>query len=139
MPSSRSSAVLLLAATLGLAACASTPKAPPPSLNAARAAIDNPAIATDATRYAAMELRTAREKLDLAEAAWRAGDYEDSARLADEALVTARLTETRIAAARAEDARADVARTMQSLQTSTGATGSTMVVPPLPLADPSRP
>ena len=126
------------AGVLALAACASTPKTPPASLTAARTAIENRTFATDATRYAPMEMRSAREKLDLAEAAWRDGDWEQAARFADEALVTERLAETRIAAARAEDARSDVARTvpggvpdtMSGTSTTTTTTQSTTVAPP---------
>jgi hypothetical protein len=128
------------AGVLALAACASTPKTPPASLNAARAAIDNPTFATDATRYAPTEMRAAREKLDLAEMAWRDGDFEQAARFADEALVTERLAETRMAAARAEDARSDVARTApdglpdtrSGSSTTTTTTHTTTVAPARP-------
>lgn len=135
--SSTRSLLFACAGVLALAACASSPKAPPTSLTAARAAIENPTFATEATRHAPMEMRTAREKLDLAEAAWRAGEWDQAARFADEALVTERLAETRIAAARAEEARSDVARTMPATPdtlsgstTTTTTTQSTTVAPP---------
>lgn len=141
MSSLRSSGRALLfagAGVLALAACAATPKAPPASLTAARAALANPTFATDATRYAPLEMRSAHEKLDLAEAAWRDGDWEQAARFADEALVTERLAETRIAAARAEDARSDIAHTLpdgaaaplSGSTTTTTTTQSTTVAPP---------
>ena len=136
--SSGRSLLFACAGVLALAACASAPKTPPARLTAARAAIENPTFATDATRYAPMEMRSAREKLDMAEAAWRDGDWEQAARFADEALVTERLAETRIAAARAEDARSDVARTLPSgaaplsgSTTTTTTTQSTTVAPPV--------
>jgi hypothetical protein len=137
--SSTRSLLFACVGVLALAACASTPKTPPASLTAARAAIENPTFATDATRYAPMEMRAAREKLDLAEAAWRDGDWDQAARFADEALVTERLAETRIAAARAEDARSDVARTvvpgglpepLSGSSTTTTTTHTTTVAPP---------
>ena len=117
--------LLAAGALLALAACSSTPDAPPPSLPAARAAIGNVNV-TDVSRYAATELQTARERLDAAEAAWRAENYVQSARLSEEALVTIRVAEAKTASARAEEARADVERTIRTLENEVGLGGSSL-------------
>lgn len=137
--------VLLLA---GLAACSSTPDAPPPSLPAARAALDgaDPQILN---RYAPVEMRAAQDEVAAAEAAWRAEDYARSRRLSEQALATVRLAQSKAQAAQAEEAREDVARTINALQAEVGgtgpssagslpppaATGSTVPLSPVPTGD----
>lgn len=105
--------------SLALAACSSAPDAPPPELSAARAAIQG-AEPEVVNRYAAVEMREAREELDAAEAAWRDERYMESRRAAAEALASVRLARARADAAQAKEARDDVARTIQTLETEVG-------------------
>jgi hypothetical protein len=111
------------AAVLALAACSSTPKQPPASLTSARAAMDA-ANAADMNQYAPLETRNARERLQAAEAAWRAEDYDQAARLGDEALAMERLAEAKVGEGRAREAKADVERTINTLQAETAAPGN---------------
>lgn len=110
---------LALAIPLGLAACSSTPDAPPASLPAARAALQgvDPSLAN---RYAPAEYREATTLLDQAEAAWRDEEYDRARRLSEQSLTTTRLTQARTQAAQAEEARTDVARTLQTLESEVG-------------------
>ncbi|HYC03422.1 MAG TPA: DUF4398 domain-containing protein [Azospirillaceae bacterium] len=140
MPTAPTSQLLRFAAAAGallaLSACASGPDAPPPSLPAARAAVDN-VNTPDVSRYAATELQTARERLDAAEAAWRNENYDSAARLSEQALVTVRLAESRASAARAVEARADVERTIRTLENEVGISATSPTATTSPYAAPS--
>jgi predicted lipid-binding transport protein (Tim44 family) len=97
--------LLRLAVILGpLAACSSTP-APVGEMSAAQTAI-TAAEQADAARYAPSDLDRARDKLIRAQAAMQEEDNEEARRLAEQALVDARLAEAK--------ARADVAQQLQS-------------------------
>lgn len=110
-----------MGAALLVAACSFTSEAPPQDLPAARAAVQS--VDTEVVnRYAPLEMRDARDRLDLAEAAWRNGRYDESQRAAAEALATVRLARARTDAAQAEEARDDVARTIQTLESEVGLT-----------------
>lgn len=106
---------------LFLTACSSTPDAPPPELPAARAAIEQ-SDPQALNRYAPVEMREARARLDAAEAAWRDERYDDTRRNAAEAVATVRLARARAEAARAEEARDDVASTIKTLEEEVGLT-----------------
>jgi hypothetical protein len=90
-----------LAALSMLAACSSTPDAPVGELSAAQTAV-TAAEQADAAQHAPAELDRARDKLVRAQAAMQDDDNEVARRLAEQALVDARLAEAR--------ARAEVAR-----------------------------
>ncbi len=126
-PTVRAGAVAAVLA-LSLAACSSTPDAPPPELPAARAAIEQ-AAPDVLNRYAAVEMREARERLTAAEAAWRDERYEEARRAAAESLATVRLARARADAAQAEEAREDVARTIQTLESEVGLTAPATAPP----------
>ncbi len=93
-------AAAAIAAILAISACASTPTPPNRALQAAESAITNAEQARVAD-YASTELREAREKLALAQAAARNEDMVKAGYLAEEAKVHADL-----ATARAEELKA---------------------------------
>jgi hypothetical protein len=115
-------AVALLAGLLS--ACASDP--PPPSLDQARAAVEQ-AETAPAGEYAALELREAQEKLSQAEAAAAEEENERAERLAQEALINVQLAEAKAELERAENAAAELAETTQTLRQETERTTDAIV------------
>lgn len=100
--------------TLGLAACGSS-RLPPPSeteLTATRSAVAQ-AEQAGAADHAPLELRSARQKLEQAEAALREGEGEAARFLIAEALVDAELAQT---VARSTQAQAAVNELQESIR-----------------------
>lgn len=103
-PHSKAAAGLL--ATLWLAACAGMP--PPTEQLAVSTAAVASATTAGAPELAAGDLRTARDKLDRANAAVAADHNERALVLASEAQVDARLAEVKARSAKAQKAAAEV-------------------------------
>jgi len=114
-------AVALLAGLLS--ACASDP---PPSLDQARAAVEQ-AETAPAGEYADLEVREAQEKLSEAEAAAEDEENERAERLAQEALINVQLAEAKAELERAESAAAELAETTQTLRQETERTTDAIV------------
>ena len=113
MKTNRTTATLLaLACTLALAGCASTP-APTEQMAVSKSAIAN-AVSAGGPEYAAVEMRSAQDKMDRANRAMAKEDYDVARTLAAEAQADARLAEKmahsgkaqKAAAVMQEDARA---------------------------------
>jgi hypothetical protein len=98
-------------ALLGLAACGSTPPPPVGEMSAAQTAV-TAAEQANAAQHAPAELDRARDKLVRAQAAMQQDDNSDARRLAEQALVDARLAEAR---ARAEVARQNAEQVQSSV------------------------
>lgn len=84
---------MVTASTLGLNGCASGP--PPRQEMAVADFAVNEAEEAEASRYAPVDLRSARNKLGAAERAMAEGDYVEARRLAEQALVDAQLAEAK--------------------------------------------
>ena len=106
MKTNRSTAALLaLACTLALAAgCASTP-APTEQMAVSKSAISN-AVAAGGPEYAAVEMKSAQDKMDRANRAMAKEDYDVARSLAVEAQADARLAEKMAQSGKAQKAAA---------------------------------
>lgn len=93
---------LAVGAAILMAACASTP--PPTDQLAVSTAAVASAVSAGSGQFAAADLRMARDKLDRANVAMTAKDYELARWLAQEAQVDARLAEARANSAKAQKA-----------------------------------
>lgn len=89
-----------LAVAILMTACASM--APPIEQIAVSKAAVNRAASAGSNEYAAVELKSAADKMTAAEAAMSTEDYLRAQRLAEEALVDARLAETKTGLAKAQ-------------------------------------
>ena len=89
-----------LAVAILMTACASM--APPIEQIAVSKAAVNRAASAGSNEYAAVELKSASDKMTAAEAAMSTEDYLRAQRLAEEALVDARLAETKTGLAKAQ-------------------------------------
>ena len=89
-------------ASLALAGCASTP-APTEQMAVSKSAIANAASAGGG-EYASIEMRSAQDKMDRANAAIAKEDFESARWLAEEAQVDARLAEKKAQSAKARQA-----------------------------------
>ena len=89
-------------ASLALAGCASTP-APTEQMAVSKSAIANAASAGGG-EYASIEMRSAQDKMDRANAALAKEDFESARWLAEEAQVDARLAEKKAQSAKARKA-----------------------------------
>jgi len=87
-----------------LAACASTPP-PTDSIALAKSAIAN-ATSAGGNEFAAVEMRSAQEKMDMANRAMTKQDYDQAKTYAVEAQADARLAEKKAQSAKAEKAAA---------------------------------
>ena len=110
---------------IAAAACTSTPPVPNEQLAVAKSALGN-AEDAGAREHAALELRRARQKLDGAEAARQAENYQEALYLAEQAEIDARYAAFHARSERASDAveelergiaqlRAEVARSLEDL------------------------
>jgi hypothetical protein len=99
-----------IGALLFLAGCAGTP--PTDSLSKAEVAI-NRAIEEGAADHAPLELRMARDKLDVAKKAMNDSDYDVARRLAEEAAVDANVA---IAKAKSDEARQEAEKLRQTIE-----------------------
>lgn len=108
-----------------LAACTSTPPVPSEELAVARAAVSS-AEDAGAREHAILDLRRASQKLERAEAARQAENYQEALHLAEQAEIDARYAAFRARSERASRAveelergiaqlRAEVARTLDDL------------------------
>jgi len=97
---------LIGAASILLAACASTP--PPTAQVAVSTAAVAHATAAGAPALAPMEMRSARDKLDRANAAMASKDYDRALTLAQEAQVDAQLAEAKAESNKAGKAAAEL-------------------------------
>ena len=89
-------------ATALLAGCASVP-APTEQIAVSKAAVAN-AVSAGGPEFAAPEMRTAQDKLDRANEAMVAKDYERARRLAEESQVDAQLAAAKARSAKAQKA-----------------------------------
>ena len=92
----------IAAASLALAGCASVP-APTEQMAVSKSAIANAASAGGG-EYASIEMRSAQDKMDRANAALAKEDFESARWLAEEAQVDARLAEKKAQSAKARKA-----------------------------------
>lgn len=104
------------AAAAVLAACASQ-DVPPPRAEFARAdlAIEQ-AVSADATQYAPLAMRDARQKMEQARQALYEEKFQEARRLADEAEVSAELALAESQTARAEKLAEENTRSLQVLR-----------------------
>lgn len=110
-------AALAICSSLLLSACASTP--PPNSdITAADLAVRR-AQEVNASEFAALEMRTARDKLQQARSIVDKEDednYPKAARLAQEAQVDARLAESKARSARAQQTEQEMQKATEALR-----------------------
>jgi len=107
--------LLALPSVLLLGACASSGPAPIDQIATSRSALSQ-AQRSNAGEYAAVELLSAREKLDRAEEAMRAKRNDDARRLAEEAEVDALLAEAKARTAQSEQTLAEVRQSIETLR-----------------------
>jgi Domain of unknown function (DUF4398) len=93
---------IITGASIFMAGCASTP-APTEQVAVSTAAVAH-AVSAGGTESAPTEMRTAREKLDRANVAMAAKDYDRARWLAEEAQVDAQLAETKARSTKAQKA-----------------------------------
>ncbi len=93
---------LAVAAVVLMAGCAST-SAPNEQMAVSRAAVSN-AMSAGGNQYAPVQFRSASEKLEAAERAMSAKDYELALRLAEQAEVDAKLSAEMARSAKAQKA-----------------------------------
>ena len=98
----KNATIAAVCSVIFLAGCASTP---PPSeqMAVSRSAIAN-AVSAGGNEYAAVEMRSAQEKMERASRAIDKQDYETARRLAAEAQTDARLAEKKAESAKAQKA-----------------------------------
>jgi hypothetical protein len=85
-----------------IAGCASVPP-PTEQMAVSKSAIAN-AVSAGGSEYAAVEMRSAQDKMDAATRAMAKEDYEDARRLAEQAQADARLAEKKAESAKAQKA-----------------------------------
>ena len=109
----RWSGAVLLCGTFGLSGCAGKPPTPATAaVSQAELAVQQ-ASSTTAPQYASLDLHKARQQLLDAQEAMRDKEYDEARRLAENALVNARLAEAK---AEAEQTRQAAAALQQSIQ-----------------------
>lgn len=91
--------MVAIGAALSLAACASLPP-PTEQMAVSRAAIAS-ALSAGGNDYAAVEMKSAQDKLDLASRAMEKEDFENARRLAESSQADARLAEKKAQAGKA--------------------------------------
>jgi len=102
------------AVTVLLAGCATAP-APREQMAVARTAVAD-ADAAGATRYDAIDINRAHEKLSAATLALGAHDYDQARRYAEEAEADANLAATRTRSAKTQNAVAEVRESLRALR-----------------------
>ncbi|MEQ9465748.1 MAG: DUF4398 domain-containing protein [Haliea sp.] len=108
------SLLAVVAATILLTACSSVPE-PVGEMASARAVVRNLSD-TEARTYAAVEADRARTKLQRAEAALRAENFDEARRLATEAEADAELARAKTDAAKATRAASELEQSIQILR-----------------------
>jgi predicted S18 family serine protease len=108
-------AVLVIAAMLALAACATPASRPDAALNRAKATVKQASNA-GSRNYAAVELNHAESELQSANSAVSDGDYKKARFMAQDAKADAALALAKTRAAKAEKANKQVQKSVQALQ-----------------------
>ncbi|GIZ11217.1 DUF4398 domain-containing protein [Pseudomonas sp. NCCP-436] len=106
-------AALVLGSSLVLAGCAGNP---PTEQHAVTKSAVNSAISAGGTEFAAVEMKSAQDKLKEAELAMHEKEYDKARRLAEQAEWDARLAERKAQAAKAERALQDARQGVQELR-----------------------
>lgn len=105
-----------LAAAAVLAGCAaSSPSAPERELAAAELAVRQ-VEESDASDYAPADVLQAQNKLEAANRAMEREDYVEARRMAEQALVDARLADVRVDAARSGEILAESEQSLEALE-----------------------
>lgn len=116
MRSSTSGWLTAAVAAAALAGCASTDVSPPKAEFARAELAIKQAVAADATEYAPLHLREARQKLEQAREALHDENFTIAGRLADEAQVSAELAMAEAQSARAEQLAEENRRSIEVLR-----------------------
>ena len=106
-------AALALGSSLVLAGCAGNP---PSEQYAVTQSAVNSAISAGGTEFAAVEMKSAQDKLKQAEIAMHDKKYDEAKRLAEQAEWDARVAERKAQAAKAEQAVKDSQKGVQELR-----------------------
>lgn len=106
-------AALALGSSLVLAGCAGNP---PSEQYAVTQSAVNSAVSAGGPEFAAVEMKSAQDKLKQAEVAMHDKKYDEARRLAQQAEWDARLAERKAQAAKAEKAVKDAAQGVQELR-----------------------
>lgn len=106
-------AALALGCSLVLVGCAGNP---PSEQYAVTQSAVNAAISAGGTEFAAVEMKSAQDKLKQAELAMHDENYDEARRLAEQAEWDARLAERKAQAAKAERALQDARQGVQDLR-----------------------
>lgn len=106
-------AALALGSSLVLAGCAGNP---PTEQYAVTQSAVNSAVSAGGTEFAAVEMKSAQDKLKQAEIAMHDKKYDDAKRLAEQAEWDARVAERKAQAAKAEKAVQDANQGVQDLR-----------------------
>ena len=106
--------VIAMSGTMGLVGCSSV-QPPTATISQAQLAIRQ-ADQSKASQYAPLELRKAQEKIAQAEKAMRNEEYLKARRLAEAALVDARLAESKANSEMARRNAAELQKTIESLR-----------------------
>ncbi len=106
-------ATLVLGSSLVLAGCAGNP---PSEQYAVTQSAVNSAVSAGGTEFAALEMKSAQDKLKQAELAMHDKKYDEARRLAEQAEWDARVAERKAQAAKAEKAVQDAKQGVQELR-----------------------
>ncbi|AZC22842.1 MULTISPECIES: DUF4398 domain-containing protein [Pseudomonas] len=106
-------AALALGSSMVLAGCAGNP---PSEQYAVTQSAVNSAVSAGGTEFAAVEMKSAQDKLKQAEIAMHDKKYDDARRLAEQAEWDARVAERKAQAAKAEQALKDSQKGVQELR-----------------------
>ena len=106
-------ATLVLGSSLVLAGCAGNP---PSEQYAVTQSAVNSAVSAGGTEFAAVEMKSAQDKLKQAELAMHDKKYDEARRLAEQAEWDARVAERKAQAAKAEKAVQDAKQGVQELR-----------------------
>ncbi|AMS14084.1 MULTISPECIES: DUF4398 domain-containing protein [Pseudomonas] len=106
-------AALALGSSLVLAGCAGNP---PSEQYAVTQSAVNSAVSAGGTEFAAVEMKSAQDKLKQAELAMHDKNYDEARRLAEQAEWDARVAERKAQAAKAEQALKDSQKGVQELR-----------------------
>ncbi|PUA45515.1 chromosome partitioning protein ParA [Pseudomonas protegens] len=106
-------AALALGSSMALAGCAGNP---PSEQYAVTQSAVNSAVSAGGTEFAAVEMKSAQDKLKQAEIAMHDKKYDEARRLAEQAEWDARVAERKAQAAKAEQALKDSQKGVQELR-----------------------
>ena len=107
---------LALVALVAVASGCASSKPPPTAQLAESRTVIAQAEQTGADRYAPLELRKAKQKLDEAERLASKGDYDSARRMAEQAAVDAELAETLAQSQKAQAAVQEIRATIEALR-----------------------